>query len=158
MSRRSGDVGPGMLLWLQTTGGLTADRLQRVLEEDSGLPVLSGSSGDTRELVRASAAGDGDAALALDVFAHRVRRGIAAVAASLDRVDALVFTGEIGEDQAQVREAVCAGLGTLGITGDLAPGNPPRDAIVSSDGATVPVLVIATGETRQIALETRGFR
>ncbi|MEE1751556.1 acetate/propionate family kinase [Streptomyces sp. SP18CS02] len=155
MSKRSGSVDPGMLLWLQTSAGLSAERLSHVLHHESGLLGLSGTSGDTRDLVRAAARGDGAAAFALDVFALNVRRGVARVAASLDRVDALVFTGEIGEDQPEVREAVCAGLGVLGLTGGLAPDNPARDAVVSAPDAKVPVLVIPTGEPQQVAVETR---
>lgn len=155
MSKRSGSVDPGLLLWLQTSAGLTAERVEDALNHESGLLGLSGTSGDTRDLVRARSHGDEEAALALDVFAMGVRRGIASVAASLRRIDALVFTGEIGEDQPEVREAVCSGLGVLGISGGLAAGNPAEDAVVSPPGSAVPVLVIATGETRQVAAETR---
>ncbi|MEU8465293.1 acetate/propionate family kinase [Streptomyces sp. NPDC029003] len=155
MSTRSGSVDPGMLLWLQTALGLGPERLRELLGAESGLLGLSGTSGDTRDLVRARAAGDAAAALALDVFTLGVRRGIAGVAASLDRLDALVFTGEIGEDQPEVREAVAAGLGVLGVEGSLAPGNPAEPALVSAPGAAVPVLVVPTGEIQQIAHETR---
>ncbi|MFI5809126.1 hypothetical protein [Streptomyces sp. NPDC051561] len=66
-----------------------------------------------------------------------------------------MFTGEIGEDQPEVREAVCAGLGVLGLGGGLAEGNPTDAAVVSPDGAAVTVLVVPTGETQQVAAETR---
>ncbi|MYV72054.1 acetate/propionate family kinase, partial [Streptomyces sp. SID2131] len=121
MSHRSGSVDPGALTWLQTRHGLTADAVEDALNHESGLLGLSGTSDDTRDLVRARAAGDERAALALDVFAHHCRRGIAATAASLDRLDALVFTGEIGEDQPEVREEVCARLSVLGLSGGLRP-------------------------------------
>lgn len=155
MSKRSGSVDPGLLLWLQTSVGMTAERLTEALNRESGLLGLSGTSGDTRDLVRAAAEGDLGAASALEVFTHSVRRGVAAVAASLDRLDALVFTGEIGEDQPEVREAVCAGLGVLGVAGGLASQNPSDPAVVSANGAQVPVLVVPTGETQQVALVTR---
>lgn len=155
MSSRSGTVDPGMLLWLQQETGVGPRRLEEVLMRESGLLGLSGTSGDTRELVRARTAGDADAALALDVFTLGVRRGLAGVAASLDRVDALVFTGEIGEDQPEVREDVAAGLTVLGVEGGLLPTNPTEPAPVSAPGAAVPVLVVPTGEVRQIARETR---
>lgn len=159
MSKRSGSVDPGLLLWLQTSAGLSAERLTEALNHDSGLLGLSGTSGDTRDLVRAAAGGSRRASLALDVFTLGARRGIASVAASLDRVDALAFTGEIGSDQPEVREAVCAGLGALGVTGGLRaePAEPHADAVVSAAGASVPVLVIPTGEGRQIALEVRAL-
>ncbi|MFE4632314.1 acetate/propionate family kinase [Streptomyces sp. NPDC056773] len=155
MSSRSGSVDPGMLLWLQTEAGMGPRRLAEVLTRESGLFGVSGSSGDTRELVRARQAGDSDAALALDVFTLGVRRGVAGVASSLDRIDALVFTGEIGEDQPEVREAVAAGLGVLGVRGGLQPDNPGRPAVISPPGARVPVLVVPTGEIPQVARETR---
>lgn len=158
MSRRSGAVDPGALTWLQTRHGLSAEEIDDALNHHSGLLALSGSSGDTRDLVRDRAAGDERAALALDVFTHHCRRGIAAMAASLDRVDALVFTGEIGEDQPEVREEVCAGLGILGVTGGLRVPAADDDApaqLVSAPEAAVPVVVVPTGEARQIDRETR---
>ncbi|MET9934060.1 MULTISPECIES: acetate/propionate family kinase [unclassified Streptomyces] len=156
-SHRSGSVDPGALTWLQTRHGLTADAVEEALNHESGLLALSGTSDDTRDLVRARAAGDERAALALDVFAHHCRRGIAATAASLDRLDALVFTGEIGEDQPEVREEVCARLSVLGLTGGLRPLVAERPEIVSEPGARVPVLVVPTGEARQVDRETRAL-
>ncbi|MGI8329154.1 acetate/propionate family kinase [Actinomadura scrupuli] len=156
MSRRSGTVDPGLLLWLATEHGLSATEMTEVLNRRSGLTGLSGTSGDTRELVRSRAAGDAAAALALAVFTHRARSAIAAMAASLDRVDALVFTGEIGEDQPEVREEICAGLGVLGIRGGLgSAGVLSEDTIVSAPGAAVAVLVVPTGEIQQIVIEVR---
>ncbi|MEV8349468.1 acetate/propionate family kinase [Streptomyces niveus] len=158
MSRRSGAVDPGALIWLQTRHGLSAEEIDDALNHHSGLLALSGSSGDTRDLVRDRAAGDERAALALDVFTHHCRRGIAAMAASLDRIDALVFTGEIGEDQPEVREEVCAGLGILGVSGGLRVPDAANDApahLVSAPEAAVPVVVVPTGEARQIDGETR---
>ncbi|MEV7442585.1 acetate/propionate family kinase [Streptomyces sp. NPDC091204] len=154
MSRRSGSIDPGLLLWLQKAHALTPDDLVEALNRESGLLGLSGTSGDTRDLVRAREHGDPDAALALEVFTVDACRGIAAMAASLDRIDALVFTGEIGTDQPEIREAVCARLATLGIQGGLDPDDPQRATAVSPPGARVPVLVVPTGETQQIAAET----
>ncbi|MEO3750957.1 acetate/propionate family kinase [Streptomyces sp. B6B3] len=157
MSHRSGSVDPGALLWLQTRRGRGAEEIAEALNHRSGLLALSGSSDDTRDLVRDRAAGDRRATLALDVFTHGVRRGVAAMAASLDRLDAVVFTGEIGEDQPEVREEVCAGLGALGVRGGLRviEGAVPDTEVVSPPDAAVPVVVVPTGETRQVALETR---
>jgi acetate kinase len=155
MSHRSGSVDPGLLLWLETEHGLDADAITEALNHRSGLAGLSGLSDDTRELVRARAAGSAGAALALSVFVHHARRGIAAMAASLDRVDALVLTGEIGEDQPELRQEICTGLGVLGISGDLDSGHRSGDALVSSPGAQVPVLVVAPGEVAQMAREAR---
>ncbi|GAA3514569.1 acetate/propionate family kinase [Actinocatenispora rupis] len=155
MSRRSGSVDPGMLLWLQTEHGFTAAQLSDALHHRSGLLGVSGSSDDTRDLVRARRRGDRAAELALAVFTHRVRRGVAAMAASLDRLDALVFTGEIGTDQPEVRAEVCAGLRVLGLPDRLSDAVPDEPRCISPVGAAVPVLVVPTGEIQQVAAETR---
>ncbi|MCW8095794.1 acetate kinase [Streptomyces tauricus] len=135
MSRRSGSVDPGALTWLLRHRNVSADEIEDALNRRSGLLALSGTSADTRDLVRSRAAGDERAALALDVFTHRCRRGIAGMAASLSRLDALVLTGEIGEDQPEVREEVCARLSLFGLTGGLRPLVAERPEIVSAPGA-----------------------
>lgn len=160
MSRRSGSVDPGALLWLQRRHGLSADELDDALHRHSGLLGLSGTSGDTRDLVRARAEGDAAAALALATFTLSCRRGIASMAASLDRLDALAFTGEIGEDQPEVREEICSALTVLGVRGgllvpDLEDLMREGHRRIDQAGRGVPVLVVATGETHQIAAETR---
>ncbi len=155
MSTRSGAVDPGMLLWLLQGDRLDVAELAEGLQHRSGLLGLSGGrSGDTRELVAAAGAGDRDAMLALDVFIHRVRREIAAAATSLDRLDAVVFTGEIGWDQPEVRAGVCAGLGLFGVAPPVR-GNRTGDGPVSARGAPVPVLVVQPREELQLAAETR---
>ncbi|MBB5130649.1 acetate kinase [Thermocatellispora tengchongensis] len=154
MSKRSGSVDPGMLLWLLDDDRLTLKELQEGLERRSGLVGLSeGRSGDTRDLV-AAAGDDPAAALALDVFTLRVAREIAAVATGLDRIDALVFGGEIGWDQPEVRAAVCARLGTLGVRPPAIDRNLDADGFISPPDAAVPVLVIQPREELQLARET----
>ncbi|RJL34067.1 acetate/propionate family kinase [Bailinhaonella thermotolerans] len=152
MSKRSGSVDPGMLLWL-LDGRLSRDEVEDGLERRSGLLGLSGGlSLDTRDLVKAERGGDRRAALALEVFCHRVAREIAAEATSLDRLDALVFTGEIGWDQPEVREAVTARLGLLGVA-PARGANREDDGPVSEPGAAVPVLVVQAREELQLARE-----
>jgi acetate kinase len=154
MSTRSGAVDPGMLLWLLEDARLSRDELADGLTHRSGLLGLShGRSDDTRDLV-AAAPSDPAAGLALDVFNHRVRREMAAMATSLDRLDALVFTGEIGWDQPEVREAVCAGLKLLGVAYPVI-GNRGDDGPISPRDAAVPVLIVYPREDLQIAAETR---
>jgi len=113
MARRSGSVDPGALLWLLLSRGVAADAMSSALENESGLLGLAGSA-DMRDILQRAAAGDADAALARDVFVHRACASIAAMAASLHRVDALVFTGGIGEHADDVRERICTGLTVLG--------------------------------------------
>ncbi|MQA09790.1 MAG: acetate kinase [Pseudonocardiaceae bacterium] len=154
MTTRSGSVDPGMLVWLLRHTELGVDELADGLERHSGLLGLSGErSADTRDLVRASRDGDGPAELAMRVFGRLIAREVAAVASGLDRIDALVFTGEIGWDQPEVREDVCANLGILGISGGLR-GNRDQDGPVSDPRARVPVLVVRPREELQIAADT----
>jgi acetate kinase len=115
MGQRSGSLDPGIMLYLMERGRYTASELRRVLNEESGLKGISGLSGDMRDLLEAVASGHPHATLALDVFVHRIRAGIGAMAASLGGLDSLVFTGGIGEGSHEVRRAVCTGLGFLGI-------------------------------------------
>jgi acetate kinase len=153
MSKRSGSVDPGLLLWLLSEQHLSAGELSEGLERRSGLLGLSaGRSGDTRELIAAERAGDKPSALALAVFCHRVSREIAAAATSLSRIDALVFTGEIGWDQPEVRAAICRRLGLLGIEPPEG-GNRQDDGPISGYDATVPVLVVQVREELQLARE-----
>ncbi|MBE1469793.1 acetate/propionate family kinase [Kibdelosporangium phytohabitans] len=152
MSTRSGGVDPGMLLWLLDR--LTADEVRDGLYHHSGLLGLSGISGDTRQLVRSAEAGDDRARLALDVFTRRVSQALAAMAVTLPRLDALVFTGEIGWDQPEVRQAVCQDLTRIGVPATLPVGNPVTDRVLSSPFAPVLVLAVQPREELQIARET----
>ncbi|OLR93092.1 acetate kinase [Actinokineospora bangkokensis] len=152
MAKRSGAVDPGMLLWLQREAGLSLAEVEDGLNHASGLLGLSGGeSDDTRDLV---ASGSPGAALALGVFAHRVRREVAACATNLDRLDALVFTGEIGWDQPEVRAAVTGGLRLLGVAATAAP-NSPTDAVLTPPGGGVPVLVVEPREELALARAAR---
>jgi acetate kinase len=155
MSKRSGAVDPGLLLWL-LDGRLTRDEVADGLYRHAGLYGLSAAhSDDTRDLVTAAPRHQA-AALALAVYTHRVRREIAAAATSLDRLDALVFTGEIGWDQPEVRHDICAGLHLLGIT-PPETGNRPDDGPVTPEGAAVPVLVVQPRDELEIAAEVRAL-
>jgi acetate kinase len=110
MATRSGSVDPGMLTWLLREGGLTVEALDHGLEHESGLTGLA-ATGDMRELL---ARDDPDARLALDVYVHHLRAGVAAMAASLGGLDVLAFTGGVGEHAAAVRDRVVDGLTFLG--------------------------------------------
>jgi acetate kinase len=114
MATRSGDVDPGLVLWLLDHGGLDADELGGALEHDAGLLGLAGTA-DMREVLSRAAAGDPGAVLGRDVYLHRLRAGIAAMAAALDGIDTLVFTGGVGERSAEIRARTLDGLGFLGV-------------------------------------------
>ncbi|SNS81715.1 acetate kinase [Geodermatophilus pulveris] len=152
MGTRSGDVDPAVVAHLRRTAGLDADAVDRALNSSSGMLALAGHS-DLREVHRLAAAGDEAAALALDVFCHRVRKYVGAYLAVLGRTDAVVFTAGIGENDAVVRARSLAGLETLGIVVDQARNAAPSRAarVVSADGSPVAVLVVPTDEELEMA-------
>ncbi|HEX6460926.1 MAG TPA: acetate/propionate family kinase [Thermoleophilaceae bacterium] len=123
MATRSGSVDPGLLLWLLERDRMTEPEMAAALEHESGLLGLAGTA-DMREVLERD---DERARLALEVYVHRLRAGIAAMAASLGGVDALVFTGGVGENSARVRELACSGLGFLGVPPDHVLVIPARE-------------------------------
>lgn len=161
MARRSGSVDPGALLWLLQRHGVAADELERALDHESGFAGLAGTT-DQADAVRRAEAGDAEARLAVDVYLHRLRAGIAAMAAALGGLDALVFTGGVGEHAPQVRAGAAAGLGFLGVTLDaganlaVGPDDAP-DRELTGEGSRVRVFVIRAREDLQIAREVRAL-
>ncbi|HLT10132.1 MAG TPA: acetate kinase [Micromonosporaceae bacterium] len=153
MGTRCGDIDPGVLLYLQRSGGFTLDELDDLLEHHSGLLGLCGDR-DMRDVLRRRAAGDPDAALAFDIYCHRVRKYVGAYHAVLGRLDAIAFTAGIGENSAQVRAACLAGLQMWGIQIDPERNGTGDSArVISPDGAPVAVCVIPTDEEWEIAAE-----
>ncbi len=155
MGTRSGDLDPAIAAHLHRTAGLGPEEVDRALNTGSGLLALAGSN-DLREVHRRIADGDESAALALEVFCHRLRKYVGAYRAVLGRTDAVVFTGGIGENDAVVRERSLAGLDTLGITLDPARNRTRSDAerVVSADGSPVTVFVVPTDEELEMARQT----
>lgn len=147
MATRSGALDPGILVHVQRHHGLCAKEVEEALTHQSGLRGLSGLSGDMREVLAASDAGDERARLARDVYTHRVRQAVGALTATLGGLDALVFTAGVGENAASVRAESCRGLECLGIELDAeANGRCRPDADVARPGSRVRVLVIAARE------------
>ena len=124
MATRSGSVDPGILTHVQLEHGLGAKDIEDALNRHSGLLGVSGISGDMREVLAAGRAGNERARLAVDVYAHRVRQAIGALAVTLGGVDALVFTAGVGENSAEVRAAICRGLECLGLELDCRGQRP----------------------------------
>jgi acetate kinase len=156
MGTRSGDIDPGVFGYLADQAGLTIDELNETLYTASGLQGLSGVSNDMRAVQAAAAEGAERARLALEVFVHRLAKAIAAMVVGLERLDALVFTGGIGENSAIVRGQVLARLGFLGLTEDAeANARNGRDTAgrISLDGPAV-AMVVPTDEELMIARDT----
>ena len=152
MATRSGSVDPGLLTWLQHTAGMSAHELEDGLSHESGLLGLAGTA-DMRELL---ARDDADARLALDVYVHRLRAAVAAMAAALGGMDALVFTGGIGEHAAPIRARTVAGLGFLGAQVDPARNDAATsDTDVSASEGPVRTLVVTSREDLEIARQCR---
>jgi acetate kinase len=144
MATRSGSVDPGLLLWLLEKTGMAERDLARALEHESGLLALAGTA-DMREVVARGG-------LALDVYLHRLRAHIAAMTAALGGLDALVFTGGVGERSPEVRAGAADGLGFLGVQIDPAR-NARGDEVIG--GPPVRVLVVEAREDLEIARGTR---
>jgi acetate kinase len=147
MGTRSGTIDPSIVLHVQQHHGLTAEQVEAALNHESGLLGVSGISGDMRQVLDAARAGREQAQLALEIYAHRVRQAIGALAVTLGGVDALVFTAGVGEHASQVREASCAGLECLGLELDAQANAACRpDADVARRGSRGRILVITTRE------------
>jgi acetate kinase len=149
MATRSGDVDPGLVLWLLNR--VDARELSDVLEHRSGLAGLTGRSGDMRDVIRDD---DAAAALAREVYVHRLRREIAAMAAAMNGLDVLVFTGGVGEHQPVVRAAAADGLTFLGVRISR-DANDRGDLDITAAGAAVQTLVIPAREDVEIARQVR---
>ena len=155
MGTRCGDLDPAVPFFLGTVTGKDPVEVLDLLNEESGLKGICGAN-DMREVHRRTAGGDPSASLAIDMYVYRVRKYIGAYTAVLGRVDALVFTGGIGENDAEVRRRACGGLERLGIALDQgrndSPSSVPRE--IQREGMPVKVLVIPTNEELEIALQT----
>ena len=155
MATRSGTVDPGLVLWLEEHVGMPPSELATTLESRSGLLGMTGTA-DMRAVLEAEAAGDVDAALAVEVYLHRLRAGVAAMAAGMDGLDVLVFTGGVGERSAPIRERAADGLGFLGIAVDAeANARATPDIEIGDPDAHVRSLVVEAREDLQIARDVR---
>ena len=151
MATRSGSVDPGLLLWLLERTELSERELAGALEHDSGLLGLAGSA-DMRDVVAAAAKGEPRARLALDVYVHRLRSGIASMAAALGGLDVLAFTGGVGEHSQEIRTAAVEGLGFLGAAiNESANAGGGGDRDISAATANVSTLVVKAREDVEIA-------
>jgi len=155
MATRSGSVDPGLLLWLMEQTGMPERELARMLEHESGLLGLAGSA-DMREVIARAQAHDRSAQLALDVYIHRLRAGIAAMAAALDGLDALVFTGGVGEHSPEIRAGAAGGLSFLGVQiDDRENARAGVEADITASRARTRTFVIRAREDLEVAHQVR---
>jgi acetate kinase len=152
MSSRTGDLDPGVISYLLRTEHLSAEQLQRIVNHESGLVGVSGSSGDVRDLLKREDS-DARAREALDLFCYQAKKWIGSFTAVLGGLDTLVFAGGIGENSAPIRARICAGLEYLGVAVDPRR-NDKHDAVISLPGAAVTLRVIPTDEESVIASAT----
>jgi len=150
MGTRTGSIDPGVLLYLMQNHNMDAAALEKLLYKESGLLGVSGISQDMRELL---ASEEPEAREAVDLFCYRLVREIGALAAVLEGIDALVFTGGIGENAAPVREKTCSALAWLGVDFDTV-ANGEKRSVISRPDSRVAVLVLPTNEEWMIARHT----
>lgn len=156
MGTRSGDMDPSVILYIMAKEGLNYSEANTLLNKHSGLQGISGVSSDMREIVAEMNQGNKRAKLAFDVFCYRIKKYIGAYIAALGGLDALIFTGGIGENSPDVRRAVCEGMEYLGIDIEKSSNtSKEKEKIVNSPKANVSVYVIPTNEELMIAMETK---
>ncbi|MBN2428809.1 MAG: acetate/propionate family kinase [Deltaproteobacteria bacterium] len=153
MGTRSGDLDPGLLVYLIEEKGYDAGQLSKLLNHRSGLIGVSGISPDMKTLLEKRNT-DGHAAMAVEMFCYYARKAVGGLAAVLGGLDGMVFTGGIGERAAPVRELICDGLGHLGINLDPERNTAHAD-VISTDDSPCPVRIIPTNEDLVIARHTR---
>jgi len=154
MATRSGSVDPGLVLWLLEHTDLAEQRMARALEYESGMVALAGNA-DMGAVIQSAEDGDHDAQLALGVYLHRLRAGVAAMAAAMNGLDVIVWTGGVGQ-RAPVIRAAGDGLGFLGVEIDHAKNETATgDQELTAPGATVRTLVVSAREDLEIARQVR---
>lgn len=156
MGTRSGDIDGGAITFLEKKLGLDADGMSNLLNKKSGVLGISGISSDMREIDDAIAAGNERAKLALDMYNYRIKKYVGAYAAAMGGCDIIVFTAGVGENQAEMREAVCENMEYMGIKLDKEKNKGVRgvEAVISAPDSKVTVCVIPTDEELMIATDT----
>lgn len=156
MGTRAGDVGAGALQYMMSQEGLSINEALDVMNKKSGILGISGKSSDLREVLTGMEAGEDRCRLAVDMVAYNIKKYVGAYVAALDGIDALCFTGGIGENAALIREKVCAGLDSMGLVLDPTKNNKrSKDARdISTNASTSRIFVIPTNEEYVIANDT----
>jgi acetate kinase len=158
-NNRVGDLDAEAVPYAVKTFGISIEEAQRQLSKESGLKGLSGVSNDIREVQEAAARGNADAKIALDVYVASARHWIGSYFFELNGADAIVFTAGIGENRADMREAICSNLDRLGIVLDSAKNNSAKaqELVISAADSPVKILVVPTNEELVVAREVKRF-
>jgi acetate kinase len=158
-NNRVGDLDAEAIPYAVKTFGISVEEAQRQLSKESGLKGLSGIANDVREVTAAAASGNASAQMALDVLVASARHWIGSYFFELNGADAIVFTAGIGENRAELREAICANLDQLGIVLDASKNNPTKaqEAVISAANSRVKILVIPTNEELVVAREVKRY-
>ena len=155
MGTRTGDMDPAIVPFIMDKENLSTEEMSNVMNKKSGVLGISGVSSDFRDLEEAAEKGNDRAQLALDIFENRVRKYIGAYLTEMDHCDGIIFTAGVGENSITTRERVVGGLTSLGVKIDSDKNNMRgKEAVVSTDDSSIPVLVIPTNEELKIAMET----
>ena len=157
MGTRGGNLDPGVVMYIAERKGMSLKEINAVLQKESGLKGICGMN-DLRDIHAAADNGDARAQLALDMFVHRCRQYIGAYFFQLGRVDALVFTAGVGENDAAIRESCCRGMATVGLTLDPLKNREPDQhrGEITAVGSPIKAYVIPTNEELEIARQTLG--
>jgi acetate kinase len=156
MGTRSGDIDPGAVLYLQSRHQCSPEQFEDILNQQSGLYGISGTSNDMRDLLKRRGAGDSRAKLAVEMFCYRIQKYLGAYMAALGGVHCIIFTGGIGENAFQIRAEICNGLRSLGVLLDVEKNRSGLgvEKEISAAGSPIKVWVIPTNEELLIARDT----
>jgi len=156
MGTRAGDVGAGAISYMMTQEGMTINETLDVMNKKSGILGISGKSSDLREVLEGMQQGDDRCRLAVEMVAYNIKKYVGSYVAALDGVDALCFTGGIGENSSLIREIVCAGLDGMGLIIDPTKNNKRRSVArdIATNSSAARIFVIPTNEEYVIANDT----
>ena len=154
MGTRSGAVDPSIVEYIARVRGYSAERVENILNKESGMLGLSGVSSDFRDLEKAAAEGNERAALAIEIFCYKVTKRIGSGAASMGGIDGVIFTAGVGENSSTIRAKIMEDLGFLGFKLDPKKNDTRQESIVSADDSDSYIFVIPTNEELMIALDT----